>query len=428
VGTIRTGYTLEYDDDGSVKLAKTDGTTEDHKNLVESMKLRHELGQQSHRSQATTARSQTIGSNNSKNLDKTFQQIADEYISNNRHKWVVGTVEQRAGELDKLSALLPKVRLQGFTEAVTKQLIDDLSVLPLRCNLQLLRNNNWRDSGKRSISGSTQEKYFVIFKEVIESALIGSDVESIVGKLEVKANGASTSYQPFSDDDLNTIFNGCVYNGECHQYKARKDYMYWLPLIGLFTGMRLNEICQLHVRDVKEFQGTYYFDNNLNFHDSQIPDKTLKGRGDKRASIRLVPVHDELIKLGFLDFVRKSRSGKNAHMLFEKLTMSARGKWYKEPSRYFGKYLTELGIVSEDKVYHSFRHNFVTAMVTGCYHHTTPINDLGEKRKRIVGHSLPDEVTQIYIHLGEEAVPPLKEVIDLVKYDIDLSHLHIKRK
>jgi hypothetical protein len=410
MGNIKTGYTFEFNVDGNMKSAATDGTQEDHENMMEAMKLHHEFGPQSN---IQASRVNTIGSSNSKNLHKTFREIADEYMSDSRHKWAWGTVDQRKGELLKLSAMLPEMRLEGFSEATTRTLIDDLAVLPKR------------GVGKEYIAGSTQGKYFEVYKDVIESALIGSDVESILGKLEVKTDDGGNPYQPFLDQELNSIYSGCVYTGQCFQKKTQKDYMYWLPLIGLFSGMRLNEISQLHVRDVKEFQGIHYFDNNLNFHDPQVQDKTLKGRGDKRASIRLVPVHDELIKLGFMEFVQAPRSGKNAHMLFDKLTISAKGKWYKNPSRYFGDYLIELDIKSKVKVFHSFRHNFITALTTGSYHHKSFINDLAEKRKRIIGHSLPDEITQGYTHMGAAVVPALKEVIDLVEYNVDFKSLMV---
>ncbi|PPQ34618.1 hypothetical protein CH337_22320 [Rhodoblastus acidophilus] len=65
--------------------------------------------------------------------------------------------------------------------------------------------------------------------------------------------------QPFSTEQLTRIFNaplyrGCVdddagyaTSGKNHPRRGR----FWVPLIGLFSGMRLNEICQLDVADVR---------------------------------------------------------------------------------------------------------------------------------------------------------------------------------
>jgi integrase len=34
---------------------------------------------------------------------------------------------------------------------------------------------------------------------------------------------------------------------------------FWIPLIALFSGMRLNEICQMDTADVQEIEGTLCF-------------------------------------------------------------------------------------------------------------------------------------------------------------------------
>jgi integrase len=60
-------------------------------------------------------------------------------------------------------------------------------------------------------------------------------------------------------------------------------------LIGLFSGMRLGEICSLDVRDVKERDGVTYFD-------------IVAAKSE--AGVRCVPVHSRLIDLGFLDYVK----------------------------------------------------------------------------------------------------------------------------
>lgn len=73
---------------------------------------------------------------------------------------------------------------------------------------------------------------------------------------------------------------------------------YWIPLVGLYSGMRQGEICQLYVDDIQQYDDIWCF----NVNDS----------GDKRvknlASKRIVPVHPNLIKIGFLDYVEGMRS------------------------------------------------------------------------------------------------------------------------
>jgi len=72
-----------------------------------------------------------------------------------------------------------------------------------------------------------------------------------------------------------------------------------VPLIGLYSGMRLGEIIQLYVVDVKLEDAIYYFNVTPSPSDETGPDvKSVKNL----SSIRIVPVHSELIKLGLFVF------------------------------------------------------------------------------------------------------------------------------
>ena len=64
--------------------------------------------------------------------------------------------------------------------------------------------------------------------------------------------------------------------------------MRWVPLIGLFSGMRLGEICGLRTTDVQLESDTYFF----NVAESGEDDRRLK----TAAATRRVPVHSELMK------------------------------------------------------------------------------------------------------------------------------------
>ena len=93
---------------------------------------------------------------------------------------------------------------------------------------------------------------------------------------------------------------------------ADKPERYWIPLIGMFSGMRLGEICGLHVEDVKLVDGIWCF--SVNGED----DKRLKTLSSKR----VIPLHPTLIKLGFLAFVdtmKEKESGGRVELLLHHL-------------------------------------------------------------------------------------------------------------
>lgn len=73
--------------------------------------------------------------------------------------------------------------------------------------------------------------------------------------------------RPFSVQQLQRIFDAPIYRGCVDDERGYavmgkekpKRSRFWIPLIGLFAGMRLNEICQLHTADVRKLDGIWCF-------------------------------------------------------------------------------------------------------------------------------------------------------------------------
>ena len=86
--------------------------------------------------------------------------------------------------------------------------------------------------------------------------------------------------QPFEVWRLRRIFSAPIYTGckdDQNGYAVPGPVIatgarYWVPLIGLFTGMRLNEACQLDVADVRNIDGVACF---------VISEDSLTGSRDK---------------------------------------------------------------------------------------------------------------------------------------------------
>ncbi|MEZ5684319.1 MAG: DUF6538 domain-containing protein [Novosphingobium sp.] len=116
----------------------------------------------------------------------------------------------------------------------------------------------------------------------------------------------------WSDSELAALFDTPVWRG-CQSKDRRakpgnlvlKDSKFWIPLIGLHSGMRLDEICGLAVDDVRLEGGILVFDTT---------DRTLK----TRKSSRIVPVHKQLLAFGFGAYLDEQRSRKSA-LLFPEL-------------------------------------------------------------------------------------------------------------
>lgn len=152
---------------------------------------------------------------------------------------------------------------------------------------------------------------------------------------------------PFSLAELNAILEATR--------EVQAPSLFWAPRIGVATGMRSDEILQLHGSDVKELDGIWYIDVNTEVNVETGQRKNLKNDNSNRA----VPVPEILIKAGFLDLARNSGAGR----LFPGLKLDGDNKYSSNFGRLFGKVLKDLGIKppSDSKMlkdFHSLRHTF----------------------------------------------------------------------
>ncbi|WP_184092256.1 tyrosine-type recombinase/integrase, partial [Sphingomonas xinjiangensis] len=165
---------------------------------------------------------------------------------------------------------------------------------------------------------------------------------------------------PFSPEQLRAIFDAPLYRG-CLDgergyakpgYERPRNARFWVPLIGLHTGMRLNEICQLDVADVRLVDGIRCL---------AITENSVAGSTDKNlktgASERLIPIHRNLIDCGLLAFVEKQRRNGRTK-LFEEIDPGTKGIRAVAFSKWFTQFLRSCGAYQARTCFHSFRHNF----------------------------------------------------------------------
>lgn len=76
--------------------------------------------------------------------------------------------------------------------------------------------------------------------------------------------------------------------------KAGGAAAYWVPLLGLYTGARVSELCRLRVEDVENTGHGPFI---------RMAEEAEGATVKTTAGARRVPVHSELVRLGFLDYV-----------------------------------------------------------------------------------------------------------------------------
>lgn len=158
-------------------------------------------------------------------------------------------------------------------------------------------------------------------------------------------------YKPrvgFTTENLESIFRSPIYTQGYLPLGGGRIACYWLPLLALFTGARLEELAQLRVSDIKIAKGLGHY---LVISDLGNPSAQLKNEHSRRN----IPLHPMLLACGFLRHVEERQSG----YLFPDLKLNPRGKRSGYFSNWFSVYLRKkVGITDTRKVFHSFRHTF----------------------------------------------------------------------
>ncbi len=159
-------------------------------------------------------------------------------------------------------------------------------------------------------------------------------------------------------DQLKKLFASPVWTG-CHPHfrsqtgaSIIKDDKFWLPLLGLYHGNRLEEFAQLRREDIQLQEGIWFFN---------ISDEGERQLKNEQAN-RRVPVHPYLIELGFLDYVSRLTDDPKA-MVFPELKPGGPDKKFGYYfSKWFTAYRRSIGVYQDKMDYHSFRHGVTTKL------------------------------------------------------------------
>ena len=206
---------------------------------------------------------------------------------------------------------------------------------------------------------------------------------------------------PFTPTDLKAIFSPATIN------RASKPWQYWLPMLGLLTGARLNELAQLQCKDVKQVNGIWCISITDEGHNQHIKSGSSK---------RLIPIHHELESLGFIEFVHNGRAG-GTNRIFSELTLRNE-RFAHTPSKWFGNLKSKLLPDSDKKSFHSFRHTFVDYLFNKLKLQGNPLV------KALVGHTDREITSGIYgSSFDIEDLNIIIQRIDFVEYGVDFQKI-----
>lgn len=274
-------------------------------------------------------------------------------------------------------------------------------------------------TGLRRISEKTANyllfRISAVFNWAERQWLIDRNPAKRLGRI-VNRSTAKFKRRPFSIENLQRLFHLPLYTGCRDDFKYfrqtgpnhPRNERFWIPLVGLFSGMRVNEILQMDIADVVRRDNIWCF---------YVTNRSLEGPSQKRlkssAAERYVPIHSALLHIGFIDFLEDAkRSGRQR--LFPRAEMDKRGLFGERYSCWFTQtFLKSQYLYHPETTFHSFRHNFRDALRSG--------NASVFMMKEVCGWSMTGVE---FGYGGPPSAAELARTVELVRYPgLDLSHL-----
>jgi integrase len=311
----------------------------------------------------------------------TLQGLIDRYMTDRtRDNLSSRTKEACAFSYSLLVARLPGERLAAdVTRDDIRSYLDLLKALPPNATKRagyrglspIEAAERARKEGVKGLHDNTANKYMqfvtALFGYAVREGLIERSPASAL-KIKAAPHQQARRKRTFTSEELKVIFSAPLYTG-CINDEAGyampgprrpKRGRFWVPLIALWTGMRLAECCQLEASDIIQVEGIWVIDVGGS--------RRIKTKAAKRD----MPIHPELMKIGFLNHVAGVKNAGGGRLFPELESSAAEGRG--NPfQKWFPRFLKSVGILVREDAdavtaggrkakFHSFRHGFRDAM------------------------------------------------------------------
>lgn len=325
----------------------------------------------------------------------TLEEAYNNYWDENSHSWKPRTtIDYKVVREHILKTLRPDTQLHTLDYGKLKKFRNGL------------RSGELSSSGK-PLSIDRVNLFISTLKEMYDIAMREDkklDRVNPAEGLRLKDKRKPSSKQDiFTFDELKVMF--CD-SKEYGQDKHTKAPNFWVPVLALFTGARLDELCQLLTQDVIQREGLWCLD---------IREDNAAKKSVKTGERRVIPLHPLLVdELRFPQFVESIDRRKKR--VFHELTYVNK-RWGHGLSQWFTKFRNRAGVTAPSgrKTFHSFRHTFINSMKQ---------NGVGKDYvKEYVGHKGRMDIDwDLY---GKEFKPDLlmKHVVLKLNYPLDFTHL-----
>ena len=131
----------------------------------------------------------------------------------------------------------------------------------------------------------------------VRERILSDNVAQRIGVRKPKEHEKEVKGLFFSSDRLQMVLNSPVFSEGFRPLGGAGEAAFWVPLVCMFTGARLTEVCGLEIADIGCEMGVDYFFIRHN--------KTRNLKSD--STIRKIPIHSKLLEWGFMDYLEAQR-------------------------------------------------------------------------------------------------------------------------
>ena len=385
--------------------------------------LSYEEKQQKFQDALKSKQIQTI-SHNEIYYTKTLLELKNEYLDRKR-KEKLKDLKRYETDIQMLIDITEKDYAIDITQNDMKEFVKILEYLPNKNEYNdLYENHTYKDIfdlyeetkwEKNSLSTVNNKIIRVsaflnwcVEDEYLDMNRLANKKTKIINKKKAK----KWERQSYTSEDLDRLFKSSWYTSKLVLNLKEHPDKIFAPLLGLYQGFRVNELCSLYIKDIITVKNI----SCINIEEDE-PDKHIKGD----ATERIVPIHPKLIELGFLEFVAYQKK-QGYKRIFQNLYYTV-GKGYGQAfSKKFNNRNFKREFIDEEllkigakkrKDFHSFRHTF-----------TENLKDVEGVQDGaldyINGHYSSSHSQKTY---GKRNMERIYQIISKLEYEFDLTEI-----
>jgi len=295
---------------------------------------------------------------NSATSSMLFSELVKQYVEENQ-TWSAKTKHENEAIFELF------IRVSGDLEVqkISRKLMSDYKKTMLRLPPRLSMHPSYKsmpikkilkETHKLTSTPATVNKHLVRLSSLFKYAVLNGMMEhNPATEMQIKIKKRDDEHRAaFSDENLDKLFKSKEYVDDIHTH----SFQFWIPILALYTGARLEELAQLHLEDIRKVEGVWCLDIN------DEGEKRIKSKSSKR----LIPLHSFLVdSLGIVKHAQALRSQGHERLFPE---LPRRNDRYGQPvSKWFNvTYKKNCDLIPPSNGakldFHSFRHTFINTL------------------------------------------------------------------